>query len=195
MCGNDARPSPSHQCRTRIGSSTTTPAGTCTNAPPARNASCSTVNASSERARRGAEQIAHVVAVARRDAADPHTLGLEPGIDLVVHHAPVAHDDHRRVRPGLGRPRTATGRPLVARPAELGFCERPVTVEVELTDAAVAPDLLVGGRPRERGERARRPRRGAPRASRARPAPARRRRRMRQSSFAAVGLNPPRLPC
>ena len=48
VCGNDARPSPSHQCRTRIGSSITTPAGTWMKAPPARNASCSTVNASSE---------------------------------------------------------------------------------------------------------------------------------------------------
>ncbi len=54
--GSCASPSPSHQCRTTIGSSTTTPGGTCTNAPPARNASCSTVNASGDASEHAAEQ-------------------------------------------------------------------------------------------------------------------------------------------
>src|SRR6266516_7260846 len=48
VCGNVASPSPSDQCKTMIGLSTTTPAGTLMNAPPARNASCRTVNASGE---------------------------------------------------------------------------------------------------------------------------------------------------
>ena len=105
VCGNEPRPSPSHQCSTRIGSSTTTPAGTWTNAPPARNASCSTVNASSaSRSTRARASVCTSSSLARRDAADAHALGFERGIDLVVHDAAVAHDDHRRVRARLPPP-------------------------------------------------------------------------------------------
>src|ERR687897_168463 len=46
VCGNVVSPSPSDQCNTMIGFSTTTPAGTRMKAPPARNASCSTVKGS-----------------------------------------------------------------------------------------------------------------------------------------------------
>ena len=103
-------------------------------------------------------------------------LASSAGIELVVHDAAVAHDDHRRVRAGLRGPRAAAGRALVAGRAELVLRERPVAVEVELVDPAVAPDLLVGvghaivGEPLGRRERA------ARRASRARRAPAPRRR-------------------
>ncbi len=48
VCGKLAKPSPSDQCNTTIGLSTTTPAGTFTTAPPARKASCRTVNASGD---------------------------------------------------------------------------------------------------------------------------------------------------
>ena len=88
------------------------------------------------------ERSRDVVVVARRDVADPHALGLERGVELVVHDPAVAHDDHAGVLARFGRPRPAARRALVARRAELLVAERPVAVEVELVDAAVAPDLL-----------------------------------------------------
>ena len=105
------------------------------------------------RSRSRADQLAHVGAVAGRDAAHAHTLRFERGIDLVMDDTPVAHDEHRGVRAGLGRPRTATGCSLVAGTPELGLVERPVPREIELTDPAVAPDLLFGSRPRDPGQR------------------------------------------
>ncbi len=142
---------------------------------PARNASCSTVNASSDALDARAEQRLEIVVLARRDSARAHTLGLERGVELVVHDATVAHDDHPGVTARLRRPRTAARRALVAGPAELGFGERPVAREVEVIDARVAPDLLRRRRPRQR-RRAVRPRPGgAARASRGRRAPATRR--------------------
>ena len=90
-----------------------------------------------------------------------HALGLELGVELVVHHPTVAHDDEPGALAGLGRDRTAAGRGLVARLADLLGRHRAEPIEVELADAAVAPDLLGRGRPLDVGERARRRRRGA----------------------------------
>ena len=53
---------------------------------------------------------------------------------------------------GLGRDRAAAGRRLVARLAHLVGGHRPEPAEVELADAAVAPDLLGRGRPLDGGE-------------------------------------------
>ena len=59
------------------------------------------------RARHAAEQLADQLVLARGDAARAHALGFERGIELVVHDAAVAHDDHPRV---LARPPRPTGR-------------------------------------------------------------------------------------
>ena len=125
------------------------------------------------RATTRADDLGTSVVVAGRDAADAHALGLERGIELVVHDAAVAHDDHAGVRAGLRRPRPAAGRALVAGRAELVLGERAVPVEVELADPAVAPDLLARRRPGDR-RRAVSAAASAPlrRASRARRAPA-----------------------
>ncbi len=104
------------------------------------------------RARRAPEQLADEVVLARRDAAGAHALGLERGIELVVHDPAVAHDDHARVLARLRGPRTAAGRALVAGRAELLGRERAVAIEIELVDARVAPDLLRRRRPRDLGE-------------------------------------------
>ena len=127
VCGNEARPSPSHQCRTRIGSSTTTPAGTCTKAPPARNASCRTVYASSERPdacpikveTRSSSQVA--MPQARTPFAS------SAGSSSWCTTAAVAHDDHPRVLARLRGPRAAAGRAFVAGCAELVGPERAGT--------------------------------------------------------------------
>ena len=110
------------------------------------------------RVRRGAEELADLVAVARRDPAHAHALGLECGVDLVVDDPPVAHDDHSRVAAGFRGPGPAARRPLFARSPELVLGERPVASEVELTDPAVTPDLFFGRRPRDRREPLRRAR-------------------------------------
>ena len=100
----------------------------------------------------GAEQCGDLVGLAGGDAAHPHALGLEIGVERVVHHASVAHDHQPRPLAGLGRDRTTAGRGLVARLAHLLGGNRVVVREVELTDAAVAPDLLGRGRPLDLGE-------------------------------------------
>src|SRR5580692_1241052 len=56
----------------------------------------------------GAEKLADVVTVARRDIADPYALRFEPGIDLVVDDAAVTHDQQRGVGAGLSGPRPPT---------------------------------------------------------------------------------------
>jgi hypothetical protein len=66
--------------------------------------------------------------------------------------AAVAHDDEPGAFPGFGRHRSPAGSGLVARYAELLRRNRPEPIEVEFVDAAVAPDLLFGGGPREVGE-------------------------------------------
>ena len=167
-------PSPSDQCSTTIGRSTTTPVGTWTNAPPARNASCRTVNASGDASEHEPSSVAHVGLGTRREPADRHALRFERRVELVVHDASVAHDDQAGALARLGRERTAAGRRLDARRAELVGPHRPVALEVELADAAVAPDLLGRARPLEPVEPGRG--RGPPgrRASPARPNAARR---------------------
>ena len=156
-----ARPSPSDQCSTTIGLSTTTPRGTFTKAPPARNASWSTVNASGDASEHVPSSDASSSA---SHVAMPHTrtpLASSVGVERVVHHPAVAHDDEPRALAGLGRDRTAAGRGLVARLTHLVGRHRPERDEVELADAAVAPDLLGGGGPLDVGERARPRRRAA----------------------------------
>ena len=76
-------------------------AGTFTNAPPARKASCSTVNASGD----ASEHVPSSVRDRRRAShvASPQTrtpLASSVGVERVVHDAPVAHDDE----PGSARP-------------------------------------------------------------------------------------------
>ncbi len=97
-----------------MGSSTTTPAGTCTKAPPARNASCRTVNASSDALDALPDQRLHELVLTGGDPAGAHTLGLERGIELVVHDPPVADDDHARVVARLRGPGAAARCALVA---------------------------------------------------------------------------------
>ena len=116
-------------------------------APPARNASCRTVNASGD----ASEQVPSVPRtslsehVARSQTDD--ALGFERAIELVVHDASVADDDQPGVLTDLRRDRPATRGALDARRVELARRHRPVAVEVELADAAVAPDLVAVGRP------------------------------------------------
>ena len=146
------------------------------------------------RARRRAQEIAHVVAVAGREAAHAHALGLEPGIDLVMDHAPVAHDEHRRAV----RPRRPTGHHRAPARRRPGRAPLPRTAgsgrgRAHRSGCSARSPLRASATRSSRA--APRPRPGARRASRARPAPAPRRRRMRQSFGWAVGLNPQHLPC
>ena len=143
---------PSDQCSTTIGFSTTTPFGTRMNAPPARKASCRSVNASGDSSEHMPEPTPDVLALTRGETADDHALRRERVVHLVVHHPAVAHDDQPGAVSGFRREHTATGRVLDADDADLFLGERAVAVQVELVDPAVAPDLFGRGRPFDRRE-------------------------------------------
>ena len=90
--------------------------------------------------------------VAGGEVAHLHALRRERRIEMVVHDAAVADHDETRVLTGLRRHRPATGRGVDARLTELVGRDRPVPVGIELVDARVAPDLLVGRGPGEVGQ-------------------------------------------
>ena len=108
------------------------------------------------RSRHAAERIAQHLVVARRDAADPYAFGLEGGVALVTHDAPVAYYKHCRVLSRFRGPRAPARCALVAGRSELVGRQRPIACDVELVDARIAPDLLGGRRPRDRAELLRR---------------------------------------
>ena len=110
-------------------------------APPARNASWSTVNASGD-ASEQVQRATHVRLGARRETADADTLRLERGIELVVHDPPVAQHDECGMLADLGRERATTRSRFDPWRTEIFGRDRPVPVEIERVDAAVAPDLL-----------------------------------------------------
>ena len=143
VCGNAGRAvALATSAARRSGRSTTTPAGTCTNAPPARNASCRTVNASRDASDARPSSVA---TSSSSQVAMPQTrtpLASSAGSSSWCTTRPSRTTIMPDVLAGLGGPRTAAGRALVAGLAELARRERPVAVEVELVDAAVAPDLL-----------------------------------------------------
>ena len=88
------------------------PPGTRMNAPPARNASCSTVNASGDASEHVPSQRPTSSPSHGREAADDDALGRERVVELVVHDPAVAHDDQPGPLTGLGREHAAAGRVL-----------------------------------------------------------------------------------
>ena len=162
VCGKVARPSPSDQCSTTIGCSTTTPAGTFMTAPPARKASCSTVNASGDASEHCAERGRRARLVARGEVAHLHALRDERRSSEWCTTRPLRTTTSPARSPASAATGPAAGRGVDARLTEQLGGNRAVPVEIEFVDAAVAPDLLVRASA-TRGRRGARP----PRARRA----------------------------
>ena len=142
--GRDSSSSWSHQCMTRMGCGTTTPAGTSINTASGKNASLRRTRASPPTwtcpTIRSASAMSAVPPNPKAGCSP--SLSKSPGCPLCTSTWP---DNEPSAE-------TAEARPAAAPAVSSGVVGGRESVEIELVDGRIAPHLLTLGRQRRRGE-------------------------------------------